>query len=331
MAEPRSPAAVGALAILVMLLATLAVFSFDSLPLLGAGALYRAEFTEAAGLRPGNEVRIAGVKVGKVMSVELEGDHVEVTFGAKDAWIGDNTSASIQIKTILGQKYLALDPRGSEVLNPREVIPRDRTTSPYDVLEAFSAAAQTIGEIDSTQLAQSLTVLSQAFDNTSDDIRASLDGVTRLSQTIASRDRELRRLFDATENTTGVLAERNAEFTQLITDAGLLIGELNSRQQAISQLLNGTQRLSRQLTGLVRDNEATIGPALEQLRGVVQILAARNDDLNRALELYYPFIRMYTNIIGNGRWFEGVIVNLTPPGLPDISAPRSPIRTMEGN
>ncbi|NGP07876.1 MCE family protein [Rhodococcus sp. 14C212] len=331
MAEPRSPATVGALAILVMLLATLAVFSFDSLPLLGAGALYRAEFTEAAGLRPGNEVRIAGVKVGKVMSVELDGDHVEVTFGARDAWIGDNTSASIQIKTILGQKYLALDPRGSEVLNPREVIPRDRTTSPYDVLEAFSAAAQTIGEIDSTQLAQSLTVLSQAFANTSDDIRASLDGVTRLSQTIASRDRELRRLLDATEHTTGVLADRNAEFTQLITDAGLLIGELNSRQQAISQLLTGTQRLSRQLTGLVRDNEATIRPALEQLRGVVQILDARNDDLNRALELYYPFIRMYTNIIGNGRWFEGVIVNLTPPGLPDISAPRSPIRTMGGN
>ncbi|KOS57172.1 MCE family protein [Rhodococcus rhodochrous] len=331
MRERRDPAAVGALALLLIVLAALATFSFESLPLLGAGTVYRAEFTEAAGLQSGNEVRIAGVKVGTVAGVDLDGDHVEVTFTAKDAWIGDTTSASIQIKTIFGHKYLALDPQGTEPLNPHQPIPRERTTAPYDVIEAFSAAAQTIGEIDSTRLAESLDVLSQAFGDTSDDIRASLDGVTRLSRTVAGRDAELRRLLDATETTTQVLADRNAEFTRLITDAGLLLGELNNRQQAISQLLTGTQRLSRQLSGLVRDNEATLGPALDQLRGVIAILQARNDELDRALRLYDPFLRLYTNIIGNGRWFEGIVVNLIPPGLPDITAPREPLRTLDGN
>ncbi|MEN0138177.1 MAG: MCE family protein [Rhodococcus sp. (in: high G+C Gram-positive bacteria)] len=331
MSRRRSPAVAGALGILVVLLATLSAFFLDSLPFIGAGSTYHAQFSEAAGLKPDNEVRIAGVKVGKVTSVELDGDRVDVAFKVSDAWVGNETSASIQIKTILGQKYLALDPRGSDTLNPSDVIPLDRTTSPYDVIEAFSAAAQTVGDIDSDQLAQSMVTLSQAFEGTPTEIRASLDGVSRLSQTIASRDQELQKLFDATGKTTKVLADRNAEFNRLISDAGLLLGELNSRQQSISQLLTGTQRLSQQLTGLVRDNEAAIGPALEQLDGVVEILKANNENLDRAMKLYEPFVRLYTNVVGNGRWFDQVVVNLLPPGLPDIPGPRDPVRTLGGN
>ncbi|MFZ2174849.1 MAG: MCE family protein [Rhodococcus sp. (in: high G+C Gram-positive bacteria)] len=331
MTRHRNPAVAGALGILVVLLATLSAFFLDSLPILGAGSTYQAKFTEAAGLKPANEVRIAGVKVGKVTAVELDGDHVNVAFKVSDAWVGNETSASIQIKTILGQKYLALDPRGSDTLDPEDPIPLERTTAPYDVIEAFSAAAETVGEIDSQQLAQSMVTLSQAFEGTPSEIRASLDGVSRLSETIASRDQELRKLFDATSTTSKVLADRNAEFNRLISDAGLLLGELNYRQQAISQLLTGTQRLSQQLTGLVRDNEAAIGPALEQLHGVVQTLQANNDNLDKAMKLYEPFLRLYTNVVGNGRWFDQVVVNLLPPGLPDIPGPRDPVRELGGN
>ncbi len=331
MSRRRSPAVSGALGILVVLLATLSAFFLDSLPIIGAGATYRAEFTEAAGLKPTNEVRIAGVKVGQVTDIELDGDRVLVSFKVKDAWLGDDTSASIQIKTILGQKYLALEPRGTEVLDPDDRIPLSRTVAPYDVIEAFSSAATTLGEIDSEQLATSFDTLSEAFSETPDDIRASLDGVTRLSQTVASRDQELKRLLEATGRTSQILADRNAEFNRLISDGALLIAELNNRQQAISQLLTGTQRLSAELTGLVRDNEATIGPALDQLRGVVQILQDRNDDLDRAMKLYEPFVRLYSNVVGDGRWFDQVVVNLIPPGLPEIPGYRDPVRTLGEN
>lgn len=234
MSRRRSPAVSGALGILVVLLATLSAFFLDSLPIIGAGATYRAEFTEAAGLKPTNEERIAGVKVGQVTDIELDGDRVLVSFKVKDAWLGDDTSASIQIKTILGQKYLALEPRGTEVLDPDDRIPLSRTVAPYDVIEAFSSAATTLGEIDSEQLATSFDTLSEAFSETPDDIRASLDGVTRLSQTVASRDQELKRLLEATGRTSQILADRNAEFNRLISDGALLIAELNNRQQAIS-------------------------------------------------------------------------------------------------
>ena len=45
-------------------------------------------------------------------------------------------------------------------------------------------------------------------------------------------------------------------------------------------------------------------------------LQANNENLDQAIKLYEPFIRLYANIVGNGRWFDQVVVNLLPPGLP---------------
>lgn len=331
MKSRRSPATIGALGIAIILLATMSVFYLDRLPIIGAGSVYTAEFSEAAGLKTSNEVRIAGVRVGAVTDVRLDGDRVLVDFTVQDAWVGDESTAAIAIKTLLGQKYLALDPKGTEIMSPKDPIPLARTTSPYDVIDAFSAAASTINDIDTDQLASSFQTLSQAFSETPDNIRASLDGVTRLSQTVASRDQQLKQLFQATGETSKVLADRNEQFNQLITDAGPLLEELNNRQDAISQLLSGTQRVSQELTGLVRDNEATINPALQNLNGVIEILQRNNDNLDRALQLYEPFIRLYTNVTGNGRWLDITLANLTPPGVPLIPGFRPPASDMRLN
>ncbi len=327
----RSPAAVGGLGILLVVLATMSAFFLSDLPIIAAGTTYAAEFKEAAGLKTRNEVRIAGVKVGAVTDVALDGDRVRVKFKVKDVRLGDKTTASIQIKTVLGQKYLSVEPAGSGNLDPTKPIGLERTTSPYDVIDAFSSATTTLTNIDKPQLVDSFRVLSDALADTPPDIKSSLDGVARLSQTIGSRNEELSKLFASTSKVTKLLADRNGEFTKLIDSAGLLLQELNNRQQAIATLLTGTQRLSTELTGLVQDNEQQIGPALDQLRGVVQILQDNNAELDRAIKLYAPFTRLYTNIVGNGRWFDQVVVNLTPPGLPEIPGYRDPARTFGVN
>ena len=324
MAGQRSPQARGLIGLGVVLAATLAAMQLDSVPIIGAGSVYRAEFDEAAGLRSSDEVRIAGVKVGKVLGVELDGDHVDVTFRVNDAWVGDDSTAAIEIKTIVGTKYLALTPRGDAVLSSRDAIPRERTTSPYDVLEAFSDGAALIGDIDTTQLADSMTTLSEAFADTPSDVRASLDGITRLSRTIADRDQQLRDLFDATAATSSVLADRSEQLSRLIADAGPLLEELNFRQQSIGLLLVATRDLAAQLTGLVRDNDATIGPLLDNLVAVLDVLNRENANLSRAMELYGPYTRYFTNVLGNGRFIDGLITNLLPPGLPVLPGYRPP-------
>ncbi|WP_433198768.1 MCE family protein [Nocardia sp. CA-107356] len=327
----RSPVFMGVLGLAMVLLVTISAFFLDRLPIIGAGTKYTAEFSEAAGLKKGNEVRIAGVKVGAVSDVRLDGSKVLVDFRTHDAWIGNETTASIQIKTVLGQKYLALDPKGSEPANPSKAIPLSRTVSPYDVVDAFSDAAKNIDQIDTAQLATSMRVLSEAFETTPPEIRNSIDGVARLSETLAKRDEELKKLFAAARQTTGVLADRNQQLERLLANGGQLLAELNIRQQSIAQLLTGAKTVSSELSALVADNEAQMGTALTNLKAAIDLLNDNQQNISKTLELAAPFYGLYANVLGTGRWFDAVIVNLVPPGLPEIPGNRPPVRTMGGN
>ena len=329
----RNPIVVGVGFLVVLVLMLLAVSFRQQLPVIGGGPMYTADFSEAAGLKSGDEVRVAGVRSGQVTGVALEGDRVRVKFQVQDTWLGDQTVAAIKIKTLLGQKYLSLDPQGLQQADPDVTIPLDRTVAPYDVVQAFSGLANTVGDIDTDQLATSFQTLSEAFSGTPENIRGALDGVTRLSQTISSRDQQLGSLLAASKQTTQLLSDRSAQFETLIQDAGTLLAELNNRRTAISALLTNTQDLSTQLRGLVADNQAQLGPVLAKLQGVVDLLDANLGNIDSGLALMAPFYRVFANTLGNGRWFDSTIANLLPtllPGLPTI-APSPPSLNTGGN
>jgi phospholipid/cholesterol/gamma-HCH transport system substrate-binding protein len=211
------------------------------------------------------------------------------------------------------------------------VIPLSRTVSPYDVVDAFSDAAKQIDRIDTAQLATSMRVLSEAFETTPPEIRNSIDGVARLSETLGKRDEELKKLFAATRQTTGVLADRNQQLERLLANGGQLLAELNIRQQSIAQLLTGAKTVSAELSALVADNEKQMGTALTNLDAAIDLLNENQQNISKTLELAAPFYGLYANVLGTGRWFDAVIVNLLPPGLPEIPGDRPPVRTMGGN
>ncbi|MEJ2868374.1 MCE family protein [Actinomycetospora sp. OC33-EN08] len=309
----RNPIVIGAVSILVLVLLILASLNIRDLPLIGQGATYTARFGEAAGVQPDDDIRVAGIRVGTVTDVALDGNDVVISFKAPDAWIGDQTRASIEIKTLLGQKYIALDPEGSEALNPDVAIPRSRTTAPFDVIQAFSDLTTTVESLNTDQLGTSLDTLSETLDGASGPIRPALDGLSRLSRTISSRDQELAKLLANTRATTQVLADRNRDVELLIQNGNLLLGELRSRKAAIDDLLNGTIALSNQLRGLVADNRDTLGPTLESLNGVLTTLQENSANLENGIRLLAPFVRVFANVVGNGRWFDAYICNLDPP------------------
>ncbi|NEW37199.1 ABC transporter substrate-binding protein, partial [Nocardia cyriacigeorgica] len=60
-------------------------------------------------------------------------------------------------------------------------------------------------------------------------------------------------------------------------------------------------------------------------------LNANQQNIATTLELAAPFYGVYANVLGTGRWFDAVIVNVTPPGLPEIPGYRPPVRTLGGN
>ncbi len=291
----------------------LSAFRADDLPLIGGGDTYYAAFSEAGGLKANDEVRVAGVRVGKVDAVELDGDHVKVTFKVESGVdFGKESAASIRIKTLLGSMYLALEPAGSGQLAEESTIPVERTTSPYDVVEAFAGLADTSERIDTDQLTQSLSTLADLGRNTPDEFRETLEGVSALSETLASRDEQINTLLTNLQKVSGVLGDRSDDIVTLMKDGDVLFKALVARRQAIHNLLVSTSTMSEQLTLLIRQSRADLKPALSNLDTVVKVLLKNQDNLDSTLRLMAPFYRVFANTLGNGPWFDTYIYNLPP-------------------
>lgn len=316
--QERDPLKVGGAGLLALVLTFVLTANSDNLPFVG-GSTYQANFTEVSGLRADSEVRVAGVKVGEVDEVSLDGDHAAVSFRVDDAWVGDRTTAAIKIKTMLGQKYLALDPVGSREQSTSDPIPVDRTMAPYDVIEAFGDLSNTVGQIDSRQLSESFRTLSQTFADTPDDVRGALDGLSALSHTISQRDQQLRDLLDRTSNVSKTVVDRNAEFEKLLSDGNQLLEQIRARRDSVHGLLVGTQELSKQLGGLIDENQAQLGPTLDQLDRVTAMLQRNRDSLDRGIESFGPFTRLFANGLGNGRWVDAYVCGLLPPAVGAIN------------
>src|SRR3954463_8821564 len=219
----RNPVIIGAVSLAVVALLVMAAFRAQDLPLIGGGDTYYAAFSESGGLKANDEVRIAGVRVGKVESVGLDGDHVKVTFrvDTKSAF-GKETQAAIKVKTLLGAMYLALEPAGDGQLAEGSEIPVERTSSPYDVVDAFSGLAQTADQIDTDQLAESLTTLSDLTRNTPEEFKAALSGVSRLSSNIADKNERIHGLLDNLQRVSTVLNDRDDDIVDLMKQSDTL-------------------------------------------------------------------------------------------------------------
>jgi phospholipid/cholesterol/gamma-HCH transport system substrate-binding protein len=319
--KERNPVTVAIAGLALLALITALVYFSGDLPIIGGGTGYIAYFAEDAGLQPGNEVRIAGVRVGQVTGVSLAGAKVAVTFGVKGAWVGNRTTAAIEIKTVLGDKYLALDPRGNAPQNPAQPIPLSRTKTPYDVTQALSGLAQQVGQLNTSQLIRSMQTLSAAFATTPPYVRRALSGLAALSASVASRDAEVTSLLADARQVTGTLAGEDTRFAALLTDGNLLLAELRQRQAAIAAMLTSTQALAVQLSGLVNDNQATLGPALAALSQVTGVLQRDQADLARALALAGPYYRLLGNAAGNGRWLDVYLCGLVPRSYAPGNAP----------
>ncbi|MHB8449263.1 MAG: MCE family protein [Mycobacteriales bacterium] len=324
----RNPIPIAIIGLLAIVLGVLAAFNAAKLPFIGGGVTYLADFADAGGLQLGDDVRVAGVKVGQVTAIRLAGAVVEVSMQvAHGTALGSQTGAAIKIKTLLGQEYIALEPAGTGDLTG--VIPITRTSTPFTVPAAFEGLSQRIEQINTTQLSQALTTLASAFQNTPPYVTASLQGLSRLSQTVYSRDQQLAQLLASANNVTGVLAGRDAQVRLLINDGDVVLQLIESQRAQIHLLLVNSAALAQQLTGLVQDNQAQLAPALDNLHAVLAILQKDQTQLGESVHQLGPFVRLFANTLGSGRWFDTFIANLAAlPGSPQVGGTPLPLPSL---
>ncbi len=305
------PYGAAAMAVLVALL--IASFNLSKMPGF-AGDTYQAAFTDASGLKPGDGVQVAGVDVGRVDEIEIDEDHVVVHFEVTGpAAFGPQTGASIEVLNLLGEKYLELHPAGGGQMAEDAVIPMSRTEPAYDIVHALSDLTTTTQQIDTGRVTHALDTLSDTFRGSADEVRGSLRGLSRLSQTIAGRDAELQTLLDRAHETAQILDSRKTTLTTLMRDGELLLAELRRRREVIHRLLVSATDLAEHLTGLVRENEKQLEPALRDLRVVLGVLQDNRQRIDASIRALEPYANILMNIVGSGPWFDAWLYNIASP------------------
>jgi phospholipid/cholesterol/gamma-HCH transport system substrate-binding protein len=310
----RSVMRLGAISLAVLLLVMAAAFNLQKFPgFRGTG--YHADFTDANGLARGDMVQIGGVRVGRVNSISIHGDHVTVNFDVHSADFGTTTKASVEVLNLLGTKYLKLTPDGAGQLRSGGTIPASRTHTTYDVVSTLDQLTTTTEQLDTDQLAAALRTLAGTVDASAPEVHESFTGISRLSASIATRNTEVESLLQHANGVTKLLAERKGDLVTLMKQGDLVFQELQNRRDAIHNLLVNANRLAVSLKGIADDNRAEIGPALADLHTVAVNLREQKKNLEATIHNLEPYASILINVIGTGPWFDAYVPNLV--GLVD--------------
>lgn len=318
MARPddANPLRTGIFGIVLVACLVLVSFGYSGLPFMPQGKSYEAFFTDAGGITPGNDVNVSGIKVGSVKGVALAGDTAKVTFTVDRAVrVGDQSLVAIKTDTVLGEKSLAVTPKGTGSMTS---IPLGRTTTPYTLNTALQDLGQSASDLDKPRFEQAIQTLTDTLRDATPQLRSTLDGVTNLSRSLNKRDEALEQLLAHAKKVSDTLAARSGQVNQLILDGNLLFAALDERRQALSNLIAGIDDVSQQLSGFVADNKREFGPALEKLNLVMDNLLERREHIGEALRRLPPYATALGEVVGSGSGFNINLYGLPPASLAEV-------------
>ena len=300
----------GAISLVLLLLVMAASFNLQKFPGF-RGTTYHAELTDASGLRVGSEVQVAGIRVGRVNELRIGPERVIADFDVENATLGRSSRASVEVKSLLGEKFLNITPEGSGSLPGDSTIPLARTDVTFDIVG-------TLGTLDHADRGDQQGEPHQGAERTGRDRRCRRTrGQVRASPACpASRTRSRRatrrssELLKRSRNVTQLLDERKGDLVQLLDQADLVLPELQRRKETIHSLLVNANKLAVQLEGTVKDNREQLRPTLDKLENVLKFLHAREDQIETLIRNYGPYVNILGNIIGTGPWFDAYVPNI---------------------
>jgi phospholipid/cholesterol/gamma-HCH transport system substrate-binding protein len=307
----RNPYVVGAVGIALTAAVTLAALNYKSLPLINQKSEYSAYLADASGLTSGEAVQVSGVEVGQVERLSLDGPRVLVQFNVdRHIVVGDRSEVAVKTKSLLGAKFLEVTPRGDK--SQSGTIPLERTTSAYQLPDALGDLTSAISGLNTDQLSQSLTVLTDTFKDTPPELQVAVAGVARFSDTLDRRDDHLRTLLANANKVTGVLAQRSDQVVSLIADTNALLAQLRTQSAALEHVSGNLSAIAQQVKGFIGDNKQTLKPALDKLNGVLTIVDNRKDKIQDSIRKLNSYAMSLGESVSSGPFFKAYLANLMP-------------------
>jgi phospholipid/cholesterol/gamma-HCH transport system substrate-binding protein len=269
---------------------------------------YKAVFADATGVNKGDDIRVAGVKVGTVKSVAItDRTRALITFSVDDtASVTEATHATIKYRNLVGQRYIALSQEvGSTTeLAAGATIPIARTSPALDLtvlFNGFKPLFQALSPSDINQLSYEIVQVFQGEGGTLEDLLAHTASVT---STLADRDQVISDLVDNLSEVLDHVADRDQQLNQLITTFRQFVGGLNSDRDAILGPLNQISDLSVQTASLVKGIRSPLVDDIANLRKLTANIQRNRGELDRALQVLPIKLTKVGRTAIYGSWFN---------------------------
>lgn len=291
--------------------AVLTAFLAQTLGSLGfGGTVYRAQFTDVAAVLPGDDVRIAGVKVGQVKKIRLvkhsTGNVAELDFTVDDGVaLTQGVKAKIRYRNLVGQRYIALqEGPTSAPLKPGGLIPLAQTTPALDLTALFNGFRPLFVGLtpdDVNRFAYEIIQVLQGERGTMADL---LRRTASLTTTLADRDEVIGRVITNLSTVLTTLGERDEQLSQTILALQQLISGLSSDRAAIGEALTGIGDLASATSSLLGEARPSLAADINLLNTLAGTLNRNAETIDSTLNRLPGRLNALTGTASSGSWFN---------------------------
>ncbi|MFI5628714.1 MCE family protein [Streptomyces sp. NPDC051664] len=269
---------------------------------------YRAVFSDVTSLEEGDDIRVAGVRVGEVQDIAIKDRTLaEVTFTvSRDRPLLSSTGAVIRYRSLVGSRYVALTEGAGDGtrLKPGGMIPLARTKPALDLnalLGGFKPLFAALSPEDVNQLATEIIKTLQGEGGT---VNSLLAHTASLTTTIADRDELIGSVIDNLNTVLGTLDKRDARFSGLLKQLQRLISGLSADRKPIGASLAGIDGLTEATSGLLQDARPPLRDDIAGLRDLTGTLKANEKTVEGVLKRLPNKLNKLTGTASYGSWFN---------------------------
>lgn len=316
----RNPYLIGIVSVLAIAAATGAAFMVGILHLLEPTYEVQAVFRDAAGIRVGDEVRVAGVKAGRVTEVRAnprQGNVVVDLVVNDGVELGPETRAEVALETLLGTKFVRLsgpvvEPYLESLPDERRRIPLERTRTPFDVFELTRLGTQVAQQTDTAKLDKLITDLADITEGKHEQVKQLVEGIATVSAAVNQRDSQLRSLLERSDSLSALLAEKDQTLVSLIDQSRGVLSLVERRRNDVAAGLRSGAGALDQLAAVITTSKRSIDAILDTAHPALEILDKRQADLDRALTWFGPGSLGLAQAPSHGPWIDLYIRALGP-------------------
>jgi phospholipid/cholesterol/gamma-HCH transport system substrate-binding protein len=235
----------------------------------------RATFDDVTGMLPNDNVKVAGVVVGKVKTVKVVDGRAQVTFKVrKSVKLPTDTSAAVRWRNLLGQRYLYLYPgTASTIMRSGD---RIGTTRPVvDLGELFNRLGPIVKALDPQQVNAFLDSVVSGLDGNEEKLRSALDNLAALAGTLGARDQAIGRIVDNLDTVSATIAARDREIRTILDNLVLIAGTFSENTDVLNGAVTNLRTFSDNFGGLLQDNRAHIDSIIDNLTKIVEVVRAK--------------------------------------------------------